>query len=299
MLRAQAGVCSVPRTSDLDRRRRWFGGTGSLITSMRFSLIDRLNSFHTAAVLRAVRREAGWYARAREIEKSAGAVDPDRDAWVRRIARASQTRPLADILDFYTGARGIERDGLSPALADALAHWDVQLLVTKARFLLAQEVSRALASGASPAEIEDRLSSLDPRDVPEIIALGGEPVELVTLRFKAAQYGECQRLLLSGAVEESQWLRYRRHAALALLDVIQALTEARSARVDRADIIAAISSLESQDAGRVLAIRDEEWPSRRLATLRSKLTDRSIPATPAHHPPAKDDAANGEGPHSP
>lgn len=242
---------------------------------MRFSPIGWLKSLRTAAALRAVHREASEYARAREIEQSAGAVDPESAAWVRRIARASQTRPLADAVGFYARARRIERDGLSPALADALAHWNVQLLLLKQRFRLVREVSWAFASGASSAEIEDRLSSLDPHDVPEIIALGSEPAELSRLRFNAAHFGECQRLLRSGAVEaESEWFRYRRQAALALLDLIQVLTEARSAGFEGADIVAVISSLlESQDADGVLAIRDEEWPRRRLAKLRRKLTN--------------------------
>ncbi len=237
---------------------------------MRFSPIDRLHGLHTAVVLRKVRREANGYAHARQLEKSgAAAVDP----WVRRIARASQTRPITYTLERYTTARSI--DPLSPALADALERWHLQLLVTKARFRLTQEVWRALASGASHAAIEDRLSSLDPDDVPEIITLDSKSIELATLRFKAAQYGECQLLLRSGAVvTESERLRYRRQAALALLDVIQALTEARSARIEAADIVAAISSLEEQqDADRVLAIRDHDWPTARLARLRTELLD--------------------------
>jgi hypothetical protein len=229
------------------------------VRSVLANLKDRYGAIRVSVALRRVSEDAEWYARARKIEKSGATVD-------------------TDLADLYASWRiGVDEAPLP--LVDALAQWDVQHLVVRSRFRLAGSVRLAVSIGASIAEVEAGLGALHPQDVAGIVALGHESELLGRLRFQSEHLREWLRLLRSDAFPGSRdavGLHNRRLAALARLDLIDALIDARHAEIEASVITAAVfSSLDGEDAQLILTINDAEWPRERLTTLRSKLKDGS------------------------
>lgn len=221
------------------------------------SLRDRFTARRVAAALRSISQTAERYSRVQGLEATEGVADAER-------------------ADLYASAR-IGRKAPRPVV-DALIRWDAHHLLAKARLRLVDSVRAALAAGASIAEVEAHLAALHPHDIPGVLALGGEPIELGRLRFQAELLSEWLRLLRSentnGGGLERWWLNNRRLAALVRLDVIEALIHARRASIPAAEIAATTSSLQPQDAQVVLETKDEEWSRRRRAKLRRQLRDR-------------------------